>query len=167
MVSGFAGERDTWVTNTALTATIGASQSEVWGSADYGKGMGRIDIPVIITAAGAYPLHLTKWQGGGGAGMEWQTYAGYDGVALGATNMVLIDDSTQPTSLQAYRATTVVAAPTISIGKQGASTVITYTGVLRSSATVNGAYTAVAGASSPYTVPTTSTPALFYRAYTN
>jgi hypothetical protein len=167
MVSGFAGERDTWVTNTALTATIGASQSEVWGSADYGKGMGRIDIPVIITAAGAYPLHLTKWQGGGGAGMEWQTYAGYDGIALGATNMVLIDDSTQPTSLQAYRATTVVAAPTISIGKQGASTVITYTGVLRSSATVNGAYTAVAGASSPYTVPTTSTPALFYRAYTN
>jgi hypothetical protein len=167
MVNGFGGERDTWITNTDLTATIGASQSQIWGSADYGKGMGRIDIPVIIPAAGAYPLHLTKFQGGGGAGLEWQNYEGYDGVALGATNMVLLDDSTDPSSLQAYRATTVLPAPTISISKQGGSYVITYTGVLMSSATVNGTYQPVGGASSPYTVPISAAPMLFYRASQN
>jgi hypothetical protein len=164
MVSGFGGERDTWVTNSALTATIGASESQVWGSADYGKGMGRIDAPFIITAAGAYPLHLTKYQGGGGVGLEWQVYQGYDGVALGATNMVLLDDPAVASSLQAYRAVTVVTAPTISVSPHG---VITYTGVLRASATVNGTYQPVSGASSPYTIPTSSAPTMFYRAYSN
>ncbi|HTI98010.1 MAG TPA: hypothetical protein VL527_03825 [Dongiaceae bacterium] len=164
MVNGFGGERDTWITNTDLTATIGASESQVWGSADYGKGMGRIDIPVIIPAAGAYPLHLTKVQGGGGSGLEWQNYEGYDGVALGATNMVLIDDSAVASSLQAYRAVTVLPAPTISISKQGGSYVITYTGVLQSSATVTGTYQPVSGASSPYTVPTGAAGKMFYRA---
>ena len=164
MVSGFGGERDTWITNTDLTVTIGASESQIWGSADYGKGMGRIDAPVIIPAAGAYPLHLTKWQGGGGVGMEWQAYQGYDGIALGATNMVLLDDSTVSSSLQAYRAVTVSPTPTISISRQG---VITYTGVLKSSATVNGTYQTVVGATSPYTIPTSAGSMMFYRASQN
>jgi hypothetical protein len=53
------------------------------------------------------------------------------------------------------------------VGKQGTSYVITYTGVLRSSSTVNGSYLPVSGASSPYTIPTSSAPKMFYRAYTN
>ena len=52
-----------------------------------------------------------------------------------------------------------VVTPTIGISSAG---VITYTGVLRSSATVNGTYAPVAGATSPYTVPKTGT-AMFYR----
>jgi hypothetical protein len=47
------------------------------------------------------------------------------------------------------------------IGMSGAG-VITYVGVLQSSATVNGTYAPVAGATSPYTVPKTGT-AMFYR----
>ncbi len=121
----------------------------------------------IIPAAGAYPLHLTKYQGGGGTGLEWQNYEGYDGIALGATNMVLLDDPAVPSSLQAYRAVTVLPAPTISISKQGGSYVITYTGVLVSSATVNGTYQPVAGASSPYTVPIGTAQMLFYRSSQN
>ena len=50
--------------------------------------------------------------------------------------------------------------PTISIDAAG---VITYTGTLQSSDTVNGTYSAVTGASSPYTVPKTGS-AKFYRA---
>jgi hypothetical protein len=57
-----------------------------------------------------------------------------------------------------------IQRPTISIAKQGANWVITYTGTLYSSATVNGTYGPVAGASSPYTVPA-GTKIEFYRAH--
>lgn len=167
MVNGYNGERDTWITNTDLTATIGASQTQIWGSADYGKGMGRIDMPVIIPTAGAYPIHLTYFQGNGGAGMEWQTYQGYDGVVLGATNMFVINDTTNPSSLVAYRAVKVLPTPTLSVSKQGTSYVITYSGVLKSCATANGTYQPVAGASNPYTIPTSAAQKMFYRAYQN
>lgn len=43
--------------------------------------------------------------------------------------------------------------PTIRIAGTGAGAVITYTGILQSSDTVNGTYTDVTGASSPYPVP--------------
>ncbi len=137
VVNGYNGERDTWSTNTDLTATIGASQNQNWGSADYGKGMGRIDMPVIIPAAGAHPIHLTYFQGNGGAGMEWQTYQGYDGVVLGSTNMVVINDTSNPSSLVAYRGVKALPTPTLRVSKQGTSWIITYTGVLKSCATVN------------------------------
>ena len=166
MVNGYNGERDTWITNTDLTATIGASQNLILGSADYGKGMGRIDCPVIIPTAGAYPLHLTYMQGNGGAGLEWQTYQ-YDGVTIDATNMVILNNTTDPNSLVAYRGVKTLPAPTLSVSKQGSSYKITYTGVLRSSATVNGTYEPVGGASSPYTIPTSAAPIMFYRAYQN
>ena len=50
--------------------------------------------------------------------------------------------------------------PTIGISPAG---VITYTGTLEASTTVNGTYSAVTGATSPYTVPKTGA-AMFYRA---
>jgi hypothetical protein len=53
--------------------------------------------------------------------------------------------------------------PTLSIARQGGVWVITYTGTLKSSATVNGTYSNVPGASSPYTVPTGSGAMQFYR----
>ncbi len=52
---------------------------------------------------------------------------------------------------------------TIGISRVGGALTITYTGTLQSSDTVNGTYTDVTGASSPYAVPTTA-PAKFYRA---
>jgi hypothetical protein len=54
---------------------------------------------------------------------------------------------------------------TISIGKQGGSWIITYSGTLYSSSTVNGTYAPVPGATSPYTVPTSAAGALFYRSH--
>ncbi len=167
VVNSFNGEHDTWTTNTDLVATIGASQNLIWGADDQngGKGMGRIDFPVLIATAGAYPLHVTYEQGTGGAGMEWQTYQ--YGLTLDATNMVIINDTNTPASLVAYRAVKVLPTPTLSLGKQGTSWVITYTGVLRSCSTVNGSYQLVPSASSPYTIPTSAAPMMFYRAYQN
>jgi hypothetical protein len=52
-----------------------------------------------------------------------------------------------------------VVVPTIGMSSTG---VITYTGVLQSSPTVDGTFTPVAGATSPYTIPTTGA-AMFYR----
>jgi hypothetical protein len=53
--------------------------------------------------------------------------------------------------------------PSIRIDANGVSRVITYTGSLYSSPTVNGTYAPVPGASSPYTVPIGSGPSRFYR----
>jgi hypothetical protein len=55
--------------------------------------------------------------------------------------------------------------PTISLGHQGDSWVITYTRTLYSSAAVNGTYTPVTGARSPYTLPTRSGLSQYYRAH--
>jgi hypothetical protein len=56
------------------------------------------------------------------------------------------------------------SAATISITRNGANTVITYTGTLVSSSTVGGTYSPVVGATSPYTVPTPTVGNQFYRA---
>ncbi|MBN9692256.1 MAG: hypothetical protein J0M24_18575 [Verrucomicrobia bacterium] len=59
--------------------------------------------------------------------------------------------------------TTTGTPVTLSLGGTTENPVITYTGVLQSSETLNGTFQDVAGAVSPYAVPTTN-PARFYRA---
>lgn len=55
-----------------------------------------------------------------------------------------------------------VTTPTINISQSGGTVMISYTGTLLSSTNVLGPYSAVQGASSPYTVPTTGAQ-MFYR----
>jgi len=68
------------------------------------------------------------------------------------------------------RGPSVVAPPftgtaSISIARDGASVIITYTGVLQSSATLGlGTFTDVAGATSPYSLPMPTSGTLFFRA---
>ncbi len=160
-VNGDFGQRDFWLTNGNLTASIGASDALVINSADYGKGLSHQDAGVIVPTAGAYPIHLTYFQGGGGAGLEWSSLA----PALNADGVrSLINDTNDVASLIAYRAVTVGPRPTLSLGKQGNSWVITYTGKLYSAPTITGTFSPVAGASSPYTVPTGAGAMQFYRA---
>lgn len=59
--------------------------------------------------------------------------------------------------------TPVGGAPTISIARSANDAVITFTGTLEAADTVNGPYAAVAGATSPRTVPLSSGAAKFYR----
>jgi hypothetical protein len=82
------------------------------------------------------------------------------------TNVVDLSFKDSAGTSYAYNYNFVVPGPpTISIGKQANSWVITYTGTLYSSTAVNGAYSPVSGASSPYTIPTGSSPSQYYRAH--
>ena len=56
--------------------------------------------------------------------------------------------------------------PTLSFSRSGATIIITYTGVLQSSAVVTGPYGDVSGATNPYTAPTTGAQ-LYFRARSN
>ncbi|HWQ90264.1 MAG TPA: PA domain-containing protein, partial [Clostridia bacterium] len=161
-VNGFGGEEAMWATNANLVATIGADAQQQLGIADYGKGMSWIDCSVVVPQPGLYPLHLTYWQGGGGAGLEWAT-AYSDTLAWDDVRRVLVQDTATAGALNGYRALTVQPTPTIKVVKQGAGWTIQFTGTLLSSQTANGTYAPVAGATSPYTVPTGSGAAKFYR----
>jgi hypothetical protein len=94
----------------------------------------------------------------------------FDRLTAGAqTNILVYSTSTGGPFTNTWTFTETVSSttPTLSVGKQGTSYVITYTGVLRSCATANGTYNPVSGASSPYTIPTGAAPMMFYRAYQN
>ena len=96
--------------------------------------------------------------------------------ALDATDIMALYNGTAPNAISAKASllawwpfddpptTTTGAAPTIGIALASGKLVITYTGTLLSSATVSGPYSAVTGATSPYTVPTPGGPHIFYRA---
>lgn len=163
-VNGDFGQRAWWLTNGTLTASIGADANLILDAADYGKGLSHIDAGIVVPAAGAYPLHLLYFQGGGGAGCEW-SIVNPDLTADGVRS--LINDSTNSASLLAYLPTAAkfVSKPTVSISNQNGTERISFTGKLQSSATVNGSYQDVPGATSPYTVPTGSGPTQFYRSH--
>jgi hypothetical protein len=129
--------------------------SNTLGVSDIGKGASDVNYTVYVPAAGAYPLRTIYWQGGGGGNAEWST------VAFNGNKYLL--NNTNALALQSYRAATVVAKPTVSISRSGSTVSITYTGTLQSSSTVNGTYSPVSGATSPYTVPTASATAQFYK----
>jgi hypothetical protein len=163
-VNGSLGQRDWWITNGTLTASIGADANPIINSADYGKGMDHQDAGFIVPTAGAYPLHLLYFQGGGGAGLEF-TVVNAGIIADGSRS--LMNDSSDAASLLAYQPTAAAIPnlPTVGVSHQGGVVTITFSGKLQSSATVNGTYTDVPGATSPYTVPTGSAPAQFYRSH--
>jgi hypothetical protein len=112
--------------------------------------------PINLTLGQQYGFVVLLKEGGGG-----------DGVAVG---MRIVGDKTPAANVPsiADAAPVVVAPPsnpTLSVSRTGNTVSITYTGTLQSSATVNGTYTAVAGATSPYTVNTSSAKATFYRSH--
>jgi hypothetical protein len=163
-VNGDFGQRDWWLTNGTLTASIGADAHPILGAADFGKGMSHVDFGFSVPAAGAYPLHLLYFQGGGGAGLEW-TIVNAAIIADGSRS--LINDGTDSGSLLAYQpaAAQGVARPAVSIGQQNGTVTITFSGKLQSSSTVNGTYQDVPGATSPYTVPAESGTLQFFRTH--
>ncbi|HWV99323.1 MAG TPA: hypothetical protein VNZ64_06460 [Candidatus Acidoferrum sp.] len=103
VVNGYNGQRDFWVTDSGLSATIGSDANLVLGQADYTKGMGHVDFGFAVPAPGAYPLRLLYFQGNNGAGLEWSTVQ--TGLLPEGTR-VLVNDPTAAGSLQAFRAVT-------------------------------------------------------------
>jgi hypothetical protein len=88
---------------------------------------------------------------------------------LTPANIALLAHGTLPTALSGekilayWNFNDVPATATISIARNNSNLVITYTGTLLSAPSVTGPYTAVSGASSPYTVSPTGSK-MFYRA---
>ncbi len=142
-----------------LVLSIGDDGSVKCGEYQGGKGASDVGFPVIVPQAGVYPFRLAWENGTGDANCEWFTY----NMATG--DRTLVNDVANG-GLKAYITRSPVA-PTLSVGKDGAAWKITYTGVLRASSTVDGTYEIVAGASSPYTIPTGAAGAKFYRAGSN
>ncbi len=160
-VNGFGGEeQDVWA-QPGLVATIGRDAHLEIGIADYGKGMSWVNFDFVAPQDGLYPIHVLYEQGGGGAGFEWANVTA-ETLAMQGTH-TLINDINTPGSIMAYRAVTVQLPPALSIARAGADVVITFEGILQSATTVNGTYTDVTGATSPYTTPATGG-ARFYRA---
>jgi hypothetical protein len=104
-INGFNGEKDWFHTNGPLVATISGDNHIKMGEADFGKGMDHRDFSFIVPVAGVYPLHLIYEQGGGGAGIEWQSIAGPD-IAVDTTNRFLVNDNSASSPLLVYRAVT-------------------------------------------------------------
>jgi hypothetical protein len=164
-ISGFNGEKDWFHTNGTLVATIGGDTHIKLGEADFGKGMDHRDFGFIVPAPGLYPLHLIYDQGGGGAGIEWSIITGPD-LAFDTTNRVVMNDVSNPASLQSYRA---ITTPPKFLSRTSINGTLTFNwiggGVLQQASSLTSPTWTDVNPQPPgdtYSVPTTSA-AQFYR----
>lgn len=143
---------------SAGTAT--SPKAIVLGQFDAGRGSSDTEFYFRAEQPGVYFFRLLYFEGGGGANVEWFT-VNNDG------SRALLNGA-QTGALKTFRARS-VAEPGVGGGSiQGISltagkVVITFTGTLKSAATVNGVFTPVAGAVSPFEV-TPEAAQQFYRA---
>jgi hypothetical protein len=142
-----AGEVNVTINPVDMSASL--------GSADVGRGATDTLYGVNVPSPGLYPLRTVYWQGGGGGNAEWFSVTP-DGTR------VLLNDVNDPRSLKTFTTATVTAAPRIEYSYTNGTLTLRYQGTLESSTTVEGGYTPVEGATSPYQVPTTGT-ARFFR----
>ncbi len=162
MISKPDGDKIRTAMASGLTASITPDTTPALGENDGDSTGAEATFSFIVPTAGVYPFRLVWFEGNGGAHVEW-----YSVTASG--ERILINDRANSNALKGYKARTatpVPTKPTLSYTRSGSDIVITYTGVLQSSATVNGTYTDVSGATSPATVSTTSG-SLFYRTRSN
>lgn len=119
--------------------------------ASAGRGSTDTLFPVIVPAAGVYPLRTVWYEGDGGANFEW-----FSVTAEGEE--ILLNDRANPNALKAYATRTGGGAtPTISISKSQTGVTITFTGRLYEATSVDGPFQLVNGATGSITVPTTGT----------
>ena len=107
-----------------------------------GHWAGSIPLSGQVKVMGARLEQATDHMGGGSAMHAWATYAGQ----LTAAEVA---------SLYGSRPEVVQAGAISSVALSGGNVVIEYTGMLKSASSVTGPYSAVAGASSPYSVSPT------------
>jgi hypothetical protein len=101
-----------------------------------------------------------------GGNSDFTVVGGNEQYFAGAiTQAAIYTNALTGAQIQQLYASSGPVTPTISFSNSGGHLVITYAGTLVSSVTANGSYAPVAGASSPYTVPTTGS-SMFYRART-
>lgn len=144
--------------------STGNADNPTWlvlGKFDGGRGAADTEFFFKIEQPGVYFFRLLWFEGTGGASVEWFTFN-----AAGQRALV---NGTQAGALRAWQVRSVVEPelprpqPTIAIGRAQSGVVIQYTGTLQSAERVEGPYTDVVGASSPYTVPTAGPSTRFFR----
>ncbi|HTH48130.1 MAG TPA: PA domain-containing protein, partial [Candidatus Limnocylindria bacterium] len=141
-----------------VSVTIGGDTTLRLGDFNGGRGADAGTLfSFVVPTPGVYPLRNVTFQGGGGGNVEWFSVAA-DGTKI------LLNDTATAGAIKTYQAVTTVALPTVSVTSNGTEIVLTFTGTLQSSDTVNGAYAPVAGATSPLHVPFSVGAAKFYRA---
>ncbi len=116
-----------------------------------------------VQQAGVYLFRLLYWENSGGANVEWFT-------TDAAGKWALVNGpQTGATPLKAFQRRTVaepalpVTTPTLGISAQNQAITVTFTGTLQAADSVQGPYTTVSGATSPYAVSATAA-GKFYRA---
>lgn len=128
----------------------------ILGKFDAGRGAGDTAFYVKADKAGVYLFRLLWFEGTGGASVEWFT------VNNDGTRALLGGAQTGSWKVFRTRANEPVAGGEVqSVRLSGGTVQITFTGTLKSSATVSGPYQPVANATSPYSVTPTGT-ALFF-----
>ena len=142
-----------------VVVSLGQDPTPKLGVYNGGRGASDTLFSIVVPTPGVYPIRTVYFQGGGGANAEFFSVAA-DG------SKTLINDPASAGALKAYAGLTTKPAPILSISRSGGDFILTFTGTLQASDTVNPAgFTAVPGATSPYRVSGASTGAAkFYRA---
>ena len=139
----------------AVTGRLNAmvNLADSLGFADVGRGATDTIYNMVVTTPGIYPLRTMWWQGNGGGNCEW--FSTKNGIRT------LLNDTNNPAALKTWYGLNITPAPQLSLARNGANIVLTYTGTLQSAALVTGPYTDVLGATSPYSTPTIGAPKFF------
>ncbi|MBE7502715.1 MAG: LamG domain-containing protein [Verrucomicrobiales bacterium] len=121
------------------------------------RGLANTPFQFYVPKPGIYPFRLLYYQTAGTANLEW-FILNPDGTRT------LINDAAKADAIAAYyQWTTPPAAPALSVARTTGGVSVTFEGTLQAADQVAGAYTDVAGATSPYVTPA-SAPMKFYRA---
>ncbi|HOY60471.1 MAG TPA: hypothetical protein PK640_20320, partial [Verrucomicrobiota bacterium] len=166
MISSPDGDKIKTGFGSELVASLTPDTTPALGENDGGSLGADRNFSFIVASPGVYPFRCVWFEGGGGANLEWFTVT-----ATG--QRILINDTSNPAAIKAYRARTASPQPTValSVVRSGNNLTITSdpqplpTGfVLQTAPSINGPWTTQAGANTPITVPIGTEQAVFLRA---
>jgi hypothetical protein len=135
-----------------------ASTNLILGIANFGRAATDTPFSFFVQTGGLYPMQLIYFksqEGGGGVELFYTTN--------GVDSNVLLNDPNTPGSIKAYY---LPGAPKLSIKISGGDAVISWSAsgyVLQEATSVNGTFSTINGATSPYPVALSSAKQLFFR----
>ncbi len=151
--------KTTLAAGTRVTAQIGGDPATRIAEWDGPKGFGAVDVNFgfAVPEAGVYPLRLIAGQYAGNANLEWFTIQP-DGTRI------LVNDTSNPAALLAFRARTAPAESRLSISRVPAGVSLSWSGpgTLEETASLSANWAAAANQANPQTL-TPSGQAKFYR----
>lgn len=166
MISSPDGDKIKTGLNSDLIASLTPDDTPALGVADFGRGSADTIFSFTVSKAGVYPFRCVWFEGNGGANLEWFT-------VTPSGQKILINDTSNPAAIKAYRARTASPQPTVmlSVARSGNNLTITSDPQplpagfeLQTAPSINGPWTTQAGANTPITVPIGTEQAVFLRA---